>query len=98
MKNINRYFLVAALGAALAFFAAAPQPTSAQVVPAAKKVARVTKKGVKKGAHYTKKRVVKSYKGGRWVTIKTYKGGKWVTKKVWRGGKRVIVGKKKRKM
>ena len=98
MKTFNTYYLIAAIAAVLGFFVVAPTSTSAQIVPAAKKVAHVTKKGAKKGAHYTKKGAVKSYKGGRWVTVRVYRGGKWVTKKVWRAGKYVVVGKKKKKM
>lgn len=63
--------------------------TSAQIVPAAKKVGKVTYKAGKRGAKA-------AYRGGRWVTVRVYRGGKWVTKKVWRGGKRVVMGKPKR--
>lgn len=82
---------------ALLFLGLGSITTSAQIVPAAKKVVRVSKKATKGTIHYTKKGAVKSYKGGRWVTVRTYRGGKWVTKKVWRGTKYVVVGNKKNK-
>lgn len=63
--------------------------TTPQIVPAAKKVGKITYKAGKRG-------VRAGYRGGRWVTIRVYRGGKWVAKKVWRGGKRIVMGKPKR--
>ncbi len=96
MKKIQTAFFIAVLGLGVIFVGTSTTNansvnaiTTAQIVPAAKKVGKVTYRAGKRG-------VRAGYRGGRWVTIRVYRGGKWVTKKVWRGGKRIVMGKPKR--
>ncbi len=96
MKKIQTALLIAILGMGVVLLEASTTNantispvTTVQIVPAAKKVGKVSYKAGKRGAKA-------AYRGGRWVTIRVYRGGKWVTKKVWRGGKRVVMGKPKR--
>ena len=92
MKQIQTAFLIAIFGLGTILIGTSTANASTpetQIVPAAKKVGKVTYKYGKRGAK-------SAYRGGRWVTVRVYRGGKWVTKKVWRGGKRVVMGKPKR--
>lgn len=92
MKKIQTALFIAILGLGVVCVSsttANANSTPTQIVPAAKKVGKVTYKAGKRG-------VRAGYRGGRWVTIRVYRGGKWVTKKVWRGGKRIVMGKPKR--
>ena len=72
MKNIQTAFFIAVLGLGVIFVGSSTanaSPTSivtpAQIVPAAKKIGKVTYKAGKRG-------VRAGYRGGRWVTVRVF--------------------------